>query len=418
MTRVMNAGRVTFAALAVPNYRRYLSGQAISLIGTWMQMTAQSWLVLTLTHSGTWLGLIVALQTLPVLLLGPYGGVIADRVDKRKALFLTQAGFGLNSAVAATLVLSGHANVWTAWAFALAGGCVRVFDNPIRQSFASEMVGPKLVANAVSLNSTVFTSARIIGPSIAGGLISFFGIGWCFVIDACSYAAVITALSLMHPQELFRSTRARSHTSGFRQIIEGLRYAWGDPELRMPLLMMAAVGMLAINFNVLLPLVATRVFHGSAGLYGVLYSMMGIGALCGALYSANRARPTLLLLVGAATAFGACLLLAAGMPILPLEFLVLIPLGAAMTVYQAGTNSSLQLRAKPEFRGRIISLYVLLFNGTTPIGGPIVGWIAQQWGARVGLAVGGTTALLVGAVGFLWLRARRNAARANLTAAS
>ena len=304
--------------------------------------------------------------------------------------------------------------------FALVSGFVRVFDNPIRQSFASEMVGPKLIANAVSLNSSLFTSARIIGPSIAGALIALVGTGWCFAINSASFVAVLIALLLMNPAELYRSAAHRIRSAGVRQITEGLRYIWHDPELRVPLMMMAFIGLLAINFNVVLPLIATRVFHGGPGLYGGLYAAMGVGALSGALYMANRARPTMLLLITAALIFGIGLLAAAGIRNLPLELLVLVPAGAGMTLFQAGTNSSLQLRAKPEFRGRVLSIYVLLFNGTTPIGGPLIGWVAQQFGADVALAVGGATAVVAAGLAYLWLRGyrRRTSLQTSTTGAS
>lgn len=405
----------TFRSLTVHNYRLYFTGQAISVNGTWIQTVAQSWLVLHLTGNGVDLGVTTALQFLPVLFLGTWGGAVADRVDKRKALYLTQGAFAVSSGALSALVLTGHATIWSVWAFAFMSGFIRVFDNPIRQSFASEMVGPRLVANAVSLNSSLFTSARVIGPSIAGALIALVGTGWCFAINGASFVAVLIALALMNPAELYRSGRRRGR-AGLTQIKEGLRYIWGDPQLRVPLMMMAIIGLLAINFNVTLPLVATRVFHGGPALYGGLYAAMGVGAFAGALYMANRARPTLLLLIVAALIFGTGLLLAAGLPILPLVLLVLVPAGAGMTLFQAGTNSSLQLHAKPDFRGRVLSIYVLLFNGTTPIGGPIIGWIAQRLGVDVALAVGGASAVVAAIIAFFWLRGYRR--RTSLAPAS
>lgn len=409
----------TFRSLSIHNYRLYFIGQAISVNGTWIQTVAQAWLVLRLTGNALDLGITTALQFLPVLILGTWGGAVADRVDKRRALYLTQGAFAASSAVLSVLVLTGHATIWSVWLFALASGFARVFDNPIRQAFASEMVGPKLIANAVSLNSSLFTSARIIGPSIAGLLIALVGTGWCFAINAASYGAVLVALLLMNPAELYRSATGRAR-SGVRQISEGLRYIWSEPELRVPLLMMAAIGLLAINFNVVLPLIATDVFHGGPGLYGGLYAAMGVGAFCGALYMANRARPTMRFLIVAALIFGAGLLIAAGIRILPLELLVLVPAGAGMTLFQAGTNATLQLRAKPEFRGRVLSIYVLLFNGTTPIGGPLIGWVAQRLGADAALAVGGASAVIAGGLAYLWLRGhrRRRSLEATTTQAS
>jgi MFS family permease len=393
----------TFGSLSVRNYRLYLLGQVISINGTWMQTVAQAWLVLHLTNSGVALGVTAALRFLPMLLFGAWGGVLADRVDKRRALVATQLASGVLSGGMAAITLSGQATTVIVYLFAVALGCVQVIDTPARQAFASEMVGPGLVANAVSLNAAVFTSARVVGPGIAGLLIALLGTGWCFAVDAASYGAAIGALVLMRPDALFRDA-LRARASSASQLAEGVRYAWGTPALRLPLLLMAVVGMLAFNFNVLLPLVATDVFHGNAGTYGLLGSLLGVGAFAGALLAANRSRPTLRLLLGASLAFGAMLLVAAGMPLLALEMVALVPLGAAMTLYQATTNSLLQLASRPELRGRVMALYMVTFIGTTPIGGPIIGWVAQAFGARAGLAVGGVAAIVAALVAVAWLR--------------
>ena len=393
----------TFGSLSVRNYRLYFVGQVVSINGTWMQTIAQAWLVLHLTNSGVALGITAALRFLPMLLFGAWGGVIADRVDRRKALVATQVASGLLSGGMGAITLSGQATTGLVFAFAIALGCVQVIDTPARQAFASELVGQRLVANAVSLNAAVFTSARVIGPGVAGLLIALLGTGWCFVADAASYAAAIAALLLMRPDALFRDA-LRARASGAAQLVEGLRYAWGTPALRLPLLMMAVVGMLAFNFNVLLPLVATDVFHGNAETYGVLGTLLGVGAFAGALLAANRSRPTLRLLIGASLAFGAMLLLAAGMPVLALEMVALVPLGAAMTLFQATTNSLLQLASRPELRGRVMALYMVMFMGTTPIGGPVIGWVAQTLGARAGLAIGGLSAIVTALVVVAWLR--------------
>jgi MFS family permease len=393
----------TFGSLSVRNYRLYFVGQVVSINGTWMQTIAQAWLVLHLTNSGVALGITAALRFLPMLLFGAWGGVIADRVDRRKALVATQVASGLLSGGMGAITLSGQATTWLVFVFAIALGCVQVIDTPARQAFASELVGQRLVANAVSLNAAVFTSARVIGPGVAGLLIALLGTGWCFVADAASYAAAIAALLLMRPDALFRDA-LRARASGAAQLVEGLRYAWGTPALRLPLLMMAVVGMLAFNFNVLLPLVATDVFHGNAETYGVLGTLLGVGAFAGALLAANRARPTLRLLIGASLGFGAMLLLAAGMPVLALEMVALVPLGAAMTLFQATTNSLLQLASRPELRGRVMALYMVMFMGTTPIGGPLIGWVAQTLGARAGLAIGGLSAIVTALVVLVWLR--------------
>lgn len=393
----------TFGSLAVRNYRLYFLGQVVSINGTWMQTIAQAWLVLHLTNSGVALGITAALRFLPMLLLGAWGGVIADRVDRRRMLVATQVASSLLSGGMGAITLSGHATTWIVYVFAIALGCVQVIDTPARQAFASELVGQHLVANAVSLNAAVFTSARVIGPGVAGLLIALLGTGWCFVADAASYLGAIAALLLMRPDALFRDA-LRARASGAAQLVEGLRYAWATPGLRLPLLMMAVVGMLAFNFNVLLPLVATDVFHGNAETYGLLGTLLGVGAFVGALLAASRSRPTLRLLIAASLAFGAMLLLAAGMPLLALEMVALVPLGAAMTMFQATTNSLLQLTARPELRGRVMALYMVMFMGTTPIGGPIIGWVAQTLGARAGLAIGGLSAIVTALVVLAWLR--------------
>jgi MFS family permease len=401
--RIPQTLRRTFGSLSVRNYRLYFLGQVISINGTWMQTIAQAWLVLYLTHSALALGVTAALRFLPMLLLGAWGGVIADRVDRRRTLVATQVASGLLSGGMGAIALSGQATTWLVYAFAVALGCVQVIDTPARQAFASELVGPRLVANAVSLNAAVFTSARVFGPAVAGLLIALLGTGWCFVVDAASYGAAIGALALMRPGALFRDPLG-VRASGAAQLAEGVRYAWATPSLRLPLLMMAVVGMLAFNFNVLLPLVATDVFHGNAGTYGLLGSLLGLGAFGGALLAANRSRPTLRLLLAASLAFGALLLVAAGMPLLALEMVALVPLGAAMTVYQATTNSLLQITSRPEFRGRVMALYMVMFIGTTPIGGPLIGWVAQTFGARAGLAIGGLAAIGAAVAVLAWLR--------------
>lgn len=401
--RITQLLRRTFGSLSVRNYRLYFMGQLVSINGTWMQTTAQAWLVLHLTNSGLALGITAALRFLPMLLLGAWGGVIADRFDRRRMLVATQVASGLLSGGMGAITLSGHATTWLVYAFAMALGFVQVVDTPARQAFASELVGQHLVANAVSLNAAVFTSARVIGPGVAGFLIALLGTGWCFVADGASYLGAIGALLLMRPDALFREA-FRARASGAAQLVEGLRYAWSTPALRLPLLMMAVVGMLAFNFNVLLPLVATDVFHGNAETYGLLGTLLGAGAFAGALLAATRSRPTLRLLIAASLAFGAMLLLAAGMPVLALEMVALVPLGAAMTMFQATTNSLLQLASRPELRGRVMALYMVMFMGTTPIGGPIIGWVAQTLGARAGLAIGGLSAIVTALAVLAWLR--------------
>jgi MFS family permease len=363
-----------------------------------MQSIAQMWLVLHLTGSGVALGITAALQFTPILLFGTWGGLIADRVDKRKLLMLTQSAAGVVALVLAGLTLGGAVQLWMVYVLAFSLGMVNVFDNPARQSFVTEMVGKDQISNAVGLNSAVFTLARVIGPAVAGVLIALVGTGWCFLYNGVSYFPVVLALLLMRPSELHRglpAVRARG------QIRAGIRYAWDRPELRLPLLLMLVVGTLAFNFSVLMPLMARFVFNSGASTFGLLMSFMGVGAFVGALVSANRARPSHRLLAFAGVAFGGLLIGAALAPTLPVELLVLLPMGAAMITFQATANSLLQLNSDPAFRGRVMALYVMVFLGTTPIGGPIVGWIAQQFGARVGLGIGGLAAL-AGSAALLW----------------
>jgi MFS family permease len=388
----------TFASLRNRNFRIFFTAQIVSVTGTWMQSIAQMWLVLHLTGSGFALGVTAALQFTPILLFGTWGGLIADRVDKRKLLMVTQSAAGLVALVLAGLTLGGLVRLWMVYVLAFALGIVSVFDNPGRQSFVTEMVGKDHVINAVGLNSAVFTLARVIGPAIAGVLIALVGTGWCFLYNGLSYFPVVFALVLMHPGELHRS-RPAPRARG--QIRAGIHYAWNTPELRFPLLLMLVVGTFAFNFSVLMPLMASFVFHSGASTFGLLMSFMGAGAFVGALVSANRSRPSHRLLAFAGIAFGSLLVGAALAPTLPIELLLLVPLGAAMLTFQATANSLLQLNSDPAFRGRVMALYVMVFLGTTPVGGPIVGWVAEQFGARSGLGLGGM-ATLIASIALFW----------------
>ncbi|MBV8220085.1 MAG: MFS transporter, partial [Solirubrobacterales bacterium] len=308
MTRVIRAGRVTFAALSVPNYRRYYGGQAISLIGTWMQMTAQAWLVLSLTHSSTTLGIIVALQTLPVLILGPYGGVVADRVDKRRLTIGLQTAMGVQALILGVLTVTGAVQVWQIGILAALLGFNNAFENPARQSFMLEMVGPEHLRNAVSLNSVLANTARMIGPAVAGILIATVGEGVCFLINSASFVAVIASLVTLDLSKLNPTTptpRARG------QLRQGLSYVRNTPELAVPLLMMAAVGCLTYEFQVSLPVMASRGLHvGSAG-FGFMTAAMGLGAVLGGLLVAARGKIGVRPLVVAASGFGIAMTFAA-----------------------------------------------------------------------------------------------------------
>jgi MFS family permease len=410
MTRLIGAGRVTFAALAVPNYRRYISGQIVSLVGTWMQMTAQSWLVLTLTNSSTDLGLIIALQTLPVLLLGPYGGVIADRVDKRRLMVVLQCCMGIQALVLGLLTVTGLVKVWEIGVLAALLGLNNAFENPARQSFMLEMVGAEHLRNAVSLNSVLVNVARSVGPAIAGVLIATVGDGVCFLANALSFVAVVVSLMRLERSSIHPSP---PNTRGPGQLREGLRYINQTPELRIPLLMMAVVGCLGYEFQVSLPVMARQGLHTGAAGFGFMTAAMGIGAVGGGLLVAARGRIGVRTLVIAAAAFGIAFAFAAAAPNLPIELVALALLGWASISFMSTGNSTLQLTAAPTMRGRVMSLWFVAFQGSTPIGGPIIGWMMAWAGARAGLGTGAATCLLVALFGLLTIRrtAHQNVAK-------
>jgi MFS family permease len=401
MTRVMRAGRVTFASLSIPNYRRYYGGQSISLIGTWMQMTAQSWLVLTLTHSGTALGVIVALQTLPVLLLGPYGGVIADRVDKRRLMIALQTAMGVQALVLGVLTITGAVHVWEIGILAAVLGLNNAFENPARQSFMMELVGAEHLRNAVSLNSVLVNVARAIGPAVAGILIATVGEGVCFLVNAGSFVAVVASLTTMDRSQLAPVTPTRR---GRGQLREGLRYVRSTPTLAIPLVMMGIAGCLTYEFQVSLPVMADRGLRVGATGFGFMTAAMGAGAVIGGLFVAARGKTGLRPLALSALGFGTALAFATIAPNLVLELLALGVAGAGSIAFMSMGNSTLQLNAAPEMRGRVMSLWFVAFQGSTPIGAPLVGVAMTAIGPRAGLGLGAAVALLVAAGGALAIR--------------
>jgi len=399
--RLVSAGRVTFAALAVPNYRRYIRGQSVSLVGTWMQMTAQSWLVLTLTGSSTALGAIIALQTLPVLLLGPYGGVIADRVDKRRLMVALQSAMGLQALVLGLLTAFGVVEVWEIGVLAALLGLNNAFENPARQSFMLELVGPEYLRNAVSLNSVLVNVARAIGPAVAGILIATVGESACFLLNAASFVAVVATLLHLDRSALSPSPPAPRERG---QLRAGLRYVARTPELGLPLLMMALVGMLAYEFQVTLPVMAKHALHSDAAGYGFMTAAMGVGAVAGGLLVAARGRIGLLPLTVAAGAFGITLALAALAPSLGAELAALVLAGWASISFMSTGNATLQLTSPPSMRGRVMSLWFVAFQGSTPIGGPLVGWVMASAGARSGLGLGAVTCVAAAGLGIVAAR--------------
>jgi len=378
----------------VPNYRRYFAGQVISISGNWMQNVAEMWLLVHLTGSGLGVGIAAGLQFLPMLLLGALGGVVADRHDKRRLLGVTQILMALPAVTLWLLTAGGSAEVWMVYVLILARGTVNAFDNPARQSFVSEMVGPDLVVNAVSLNSVIVHTSRIVGPALAGITIAVVGVSTCFALNALSFAAMLVALWRMDPVQLQRATLAARERG---QVRAAVREVLGRPELRIPLAMMAVVGTLAFNFQVLLPLLASFTWHGTATTYALLTSAMGVGSVLGALMSGARGRTGPGLLVGSATLFGVAQLLAALAPTLAWQVAALVPLGMASVTFAAGVNSSLQLAAGPTLRGRVMALYAVVFLGSTPIGAPLIGWLAEVAGPRAGLAVGAAATLVAAA---------------------
>jgi len=387
--------RVTFSSLKVPNYRLYFTGQSVSLIGTWMQMTAQSWLVLQLTHSSTDLGLAVALQTLPVLLLGPYGGVIADRSDKRRLMIGLQIAMGVQALVLGLLVVLGTVRFWQVCLLAVILGLNNAFENSARQSFVREMVGKDELRNAITLNSVTVNAARAIGPGIGGILIATVGTGVCFLLNAASFVAVVTSLLLMDRSAL-RPSPPTPRAAG--QLREGLRYAAGVPSIAVPLAMMGLVGLLAYEFQVSLPVLASHTFHGNSETYGFMTASMGTGAVVGGLFTAARGRTGIRPMIIASTGFGLGILVSAFAPALALTYAALLFVGWASVSFIAIGNSTVQLAARPEMRGRVVALWQVAFQGTTPIGGPLIGWVIALSDPRIGLAVG-AAACLVAALG-------------------
>jgi MFS family permease len=391
-----DARRRTFAAFAVPNYRRYFYGQATSLIGTWMQAAAQAWLVLSLSGSAEVLGLVVALQALPVLVLAPYGGVIADRVDKRRLMVVLQTAMGLQALALGVLTITGTVRLWEIGALAVALGVNNAFENPARQSFVLEMVGADVVRNAVSLNSVQVNVARAVGPAVAGVLIATIGVGECFLINAASFVAVVASLMTMDRSALLPTPPARRAAG---QLRAGLRYAAAVPEIAVPLAMMALVGALAYEFQVSLPVMARQALHSGAEGYGFMTAAMGAGAIAGGLVVAARGRTGLRPVTIAAAAFAVTIALAAAAPSMAIELVALALVGAASVSFMSIGNTTLQLASDPSMRGRVMALWFVALQGSTPIGGPAVGGIIALAGARTGLGAGALACVAAAALG-------------------
>jgi MFS family permease len=387
---VSAALRRSFDSLEVPNYRRYFAGQLISLSGTWMQTVAALWLVLTLTDSGVAVGLTTALQFLPMLLIGAWGGLLADRIPKRRLLIATQALMAIPAVGLFAVTAAGIVTPWMVYLAVFAMGAVNAIDNPTRQSFVYEMVGPGRVVNAVSLNSVIVQMARIVGPALAGILIAAFGVVPCFALNALTFVAMIAALWGMDPRGLHTEPVAPRAPGAIRA---ALRYVVRTPELALPLALMALVGTLGFNFQVVLPLLARFSFDGGPTTYAAMVSAMAVGSIVGALVNGARGHTGPRLIAGGALAFGVLGLLAASMPVLALEIPMLALLGAAAVTFAATINSTLQLAVSPEMRGRVMALYSVVFLGSTPIGGPLTGWLAETYDPRFALLLAGATGL-------------------------
>jgi MFS family permease len=382
-----------FRALENRNYRIWAGGAIVSNIGTWMQRVAQDWLVLTVltNHSGAALGITTGLQFLPMLLLGPYGGVLADRYRKRVILLWTQVAMGITGLVLGLLVVTGTAQLWHAYLAALCLGIAGAIDAPSRQAFVSELVGQDNISNAVALNSASFNTARLTGPAIAGVLIAWVGTGPVFLLNAASFAAVIISLFRIRTSELAPAVRpSRSK----HQVAEGVRYVRQRPDLVLILFMVGILGAFGMNFPITNALMTTTEFGVGPGEFGLLGSIMAVGTLAGALLAARRAGPRLRYLLGGALGLGAFTLLGSVSPSFWLYAAVLIPVGLASITFLNSCNTTIQLSVEPQFRGRVLALYLAILQGGTAVGAPLMGWIGSEFGARWSVAAGGAVVLL------------------------
>jgi MFS family permease len=391
----------TFRSFRVRNFRLFFAGQLVSQIGNWLTLVAQTLLVLKLTDSGIALGVLAAAQFGPVLVLGAFAGLLADRSDKRKLLLGIQTFAMLQSFCLAALAFTGDPPVWTIYAVALLGGFATAFDNPTRRSFVAELVDPADINNAVSLNSALMTGARVVGPALAGLLVTVWGFGWAFLVDGVSYLAVLAGLWMMRPSEIHRAPIA---PRGKGQVREGIRYARSVPELWIPLGVMAVVGTLAFNFQTVLPLFTTRDLGGSDLVFTTLMSVVSLGSLIGAVIAARRTVITVTRVNVSAIAFGLALALLAVSPNEPVAFAVGSLVGFSSIAFMTASTAVVQIRAVPTMRGRVMALQGIVFLGSTPIGAPIVGLVCERLGARAGLVLGALAALGGGTLGLLAYR--------------
>jgi MFS family permease len=394
-----------FASLRVRNYRLFASGQVVSLTGTWMQRVAQDWLVLNLSHnSGTAVGITTGLQFAPVLLFGLYGGLVADRYNKRRVLIVTQIAAGLLALALGLLDVTGVVVLWHVYVLAFALGMATAIDSPVRQSFVTELVGPSLLPNAVSLNSATFNIARVLGPASAGLLIAAAGTSWVFLINAASFVAVLAGLVAMRDDQLFVGKPIARRKGAVR---EGLAYVRKRPELMAITGLVGVVGTLGFNFQLTSALLTKNTFHHGAGSYGLISAVYAFGALLGALASAKRGRVARRRVVFvAAASYGVIEILAGLMPTYWTFFALLVPFGFATLTFSTAANTTVQLAASPAMRGRVMALYLIVFLGGTPLGSPFIGWIAEVAGPRWSLITGGVASALAAVVAALYLARR------------
>lgn len=398
-----------FRSLRQRNFRLFFSGQLVSQIGNWLTLVAQALLVLKLTDNGFALGVLAACQFGPVLILGAWSGLVADRSDKRKLLIIVQIFAMVQSFALAFVAFMDHPSVVAIYVIAVFGGVATAFDNPARRAFVVEMVPESDVQNAVSLNSALMTGSRVVGPALAGLLIQTVGYGWTFAADGLSYLAVIAGLLMMRRADMRPIVAAQR---GKGQIRAGLRYARTEPELWLPLVMMTIVGTLAFNFQTVIPLLVKRTLHGNDTTFTLVYSVISVGSLAGALLSARRTSIKVADITLAALGFGVAMIALALAPNIAFAYVFGVGVGVASITFMTTSTAIVQLRADPSMRGRVLALQAIVFLGSTPIGGPIIGWVSQQFGARWGVMIGGIGAVIAAAYG--WRASRRLAGEARM----